>query len=203
MEKKNWWRDSWLCVVINFGEKMSRIGKMPIIIPEGVSVDIRDALVNVKGPKGELSYETLAGIDIMQENSQIIISRKSNDAKNRAYHGLSRSLIANMIEGVSNGFSKTLKIIGTGYRAQLSGSKLILNLGFSHQVEIEPIEGITFDVPDQTTITVIGINKQAVGQQAAVIRDKRPPEPYGGKGVRYENEYVRRKAGKAKATTGE
>ena len=100
MEKKNWWRDSWLCVVINFGEKMSRIGKMPIIIPEGVSVDIKDALVNVKGPKGELSYETLAGINIVQENSEIIISRKSNDAKNRAYHGLSRSLIANMIEGV-------------------------------------------------------------------------------------------------------
>ena len=131
---------------------MSRIGKMPIIIPEGVSVDIKDALVNVKGPKGELSYETLAGINIVQENSEIIISRKSNDAKNRAYHGLSRSLIANMIEGVSNGFSKTLKIIGTGYRAQLSGSKLILNLGFSHQVEIEPIEGCllyTSDAADE------------------------------------------------------
>ncbi|MBI51799.1 MAG: 50S ribosomal protein L6 [Chloroflexi bacterium] len=182
---------------------MSRIGKMPILIPEGVSVDIQDALVHVKGPKGELSYQALSDINIVQDNSELIISRQSNDAKSRAYHGLSRSLIANMIQGVSIGFSKTLKIIGTGYRAQLTGNKLVLNLGFSHQVEIEPLEGITFEVPDQTTINVIGINKQVVGQQAAVIRDKRPPEPYGGKGVRYENEYVRRKAGKAKATTGE
>ena len=182
---------------------MSRIGKMPILIPEGVSVDIQDALVHVKGPKGELSYQTLSGINIAQDNSELVISRKSNDAKSRAYHGLSRSLIANMIQGVSIGFSKTLKIIGTGYRAQLSENKLVLNLGFSHQVEIEPLEGIIFEVPDQTTINVIGINKQVVGQQAAVIRSKRPPEPYGGKGVRYENEYVRRKAGKAKATTGE
>ena len=182
---------------------MSRVGKMPILIPEGVSVDIQDALVHVKGPKGELSYETLSVINIVQDNSELVISRQYNDAKSRAYHGLSRSLIANMIQGVSTGFSKTLKIIGTGYRAQLSGNKLVLNLGFSHQVEIEPLEGITFEVPDQTTIHVIGINKQAVGQQAAVIRDKRPPEPYGGKGIRYENEHVRRKAGKAKATSGE
>tara|TARA_Y100001970_G_C14184871_1_gene831980 strand:- start:566 stop:1177 length:612 start_codon:yes stop_codon:yes gene_type:complete len=203
MEKKNRWRNTWLCLVIIGGEKMSRIGKMPILIPEGVSVDIQDALVHVKGPKGELSYQALSDINIVQDNSELIISRQSNDAKSRAYHGLSRSLIANMIQGVSIGFSKTLKIIGTGYRAQLTGNKLVLNLGFSHQVEIEPLEGITFEVPDQTTINVIGINKQVVGQQAAVIRDKRPPEPYGGKGVRYENEYVRRKAGKAKATTGE
>ena len=182
---------------------MSRIGKMPILIPKGVSVEITDALVNVKGPKGELSYQAISGIDIAQNDSALIISRKNNDAKSRAFHGLARSLIANMVEGVSTGFSKTLKIIGTGYRAQLSGNKLTLNLGFSHQVEIEPLEGITFEVPDQTTIIVMGINKQTVGQQAAVIRDKRPPEPYGGKGVRYENEYVRRKAGKAKVTTGE
>ncbi|MBR73413.1 MAG: 50S ribosomal protein L6, partial [Dehalococcoidaceae bacterium] len=120
---------------------MSRIGKMPILIPEGVSVEITDALVNVKGPKGELSYQAISGIDIAQNDSALIISRKNNDAKSRSLHGLARSLIANMVEGVSTGFSKTLKIIGTGYRAQLSGNKLTLNLGFSHQVEIEPLEG--------------------------------------------------------------
>ena len=182
---------------------MSRVGKMPIMIPEGVSVEIQNNAVLVKGPKGELSYELIPGINIAEDNSELIITSSGESSKNRAFHGLSRSLIANMVEGVSKGFTKTLKIIGTGYRAQLSANKLVLNLGFSHQVEIEPLEGVNFEVPDQTTVKVIGINKQVVGQQAAIIRKTRPPEPYGGKGVRYENEYVRRKAGKAKATTGE
>jgi|TARA_B110000438_G_scaffold300194_1_gene352017 large subunit ribosomal protein L6 len=182
---------------------MSRIGKMPIGIPEGVSVEIQELHIKVKGPKGELNYNLIPGITIIKSNDQLILDRSENHSRARAFHGLCRSLIANMIEGVSSGFEKRLKIIGTGYRAQLSGSKLVLNLGFSHQVELEPLEGITFEVPDQNTIRVVGISKQVVGQQAASIRKIRPPEPYGGKGVRYEGEYVRRKAGKAKASAGE
>ncbi|MDG1989916.1 MAG: 50S ribosomal protein L6 [Dehalococcoidia bacterium] len=182
---------------------MSRIGKMPIIIPEGVSIEIQGLNIKVNGPKGELNYDLMPGITMTKNDNQLTLGRSENNSRARAFHGLCRSLIANMIEGVSSGFEKRLKIIGTGYRAQISGSKLVLNLGFSHQVELEPLEGISFEVPDQNTILVTGISKQAVGQQAASIRKIRPPEPYGGKGVRYEGEYVRRKAGKAKASAGE
>ncbi|MFB0900522.1 MAG: 50S ribosomal protein L6 [Dehalococcoidia bacterium] len=182
---------------------MSRIGLQPINVPENVKVDVQGSKIVVTGPKGELNYSLLPGISIQADDNLLKISRSRNDSKSRAFHGLSRSLIYNMVEGVSNGFSKSLQIVGTGYRAQLVGDKLMLNLGFSHKVEVKPLDGISFEVPDQTNIKIIGINKQVVGQQAASIRKIRPPEPYRGKGVRYLNEHVRRKAGKAKGASGE
>jgi large subunit ribosomal protein L6 len=175
---------------------MSRIGKQPIPVPEGVEVAIAPELVRVKGPRGELQERVARDIDVKQENGQIVVTRPTDRGEHRALHGLTRSLIANMVEGVTGGFEKRLEIQGVGYRAQLQGRRLVLALGYSHPVEVEAPEGIEFEVPQPTRIVVRGISKQIVGEVAANIRKKRPPEPYKGKGIRYEGEYVARKVGK-------
>ena len=176
---------------------MSRIGKLPVKIDAGVTITVDDSnVVTVKGPKGTLSQQMHPDMQIEQDNGVLTVKRPSDDKAHRALHGLTRSLIHNMVVGVTAGFEKKLEIVGTGYRAQLQGKNLVLNMGYSHPVEFQPIEGITFEVPDNTTIIVKGIDKQAVGQVAAVIRSKRPPEPYLGKGIKYSGEYIRRKAGK-------
>ncbi len=175
---------------------MSRIGKQPITVPSGVEVAIEPELVTVKGPKGELSERVARDIDVKQEDGQILVSRPTDRGEHRALHGLTRSLIANMVEGVTEGFEKQLEIQGVGYRAQLQGKKLVLALGYSHPVELDAPEGIDFEVPQPTRIIVRGISKQVVGEVAANIRKKRPPEPYKGKGIRYDGEYVARKVGK-------
>jgi large subunit ribosomal protein L6 len=175
---------------------VSRIGKQPIPLPEGVEVTIEPELVSVKGPRGELSERVNRAIDVKQENGEVTVTRPTDRGDHRALHGLTRSLIANMVEGVTNGFEKRLEIQGVGYRAQLQGRRLILSLGYSHPVELEAPEGIEFEVPQPTRIVVRGISKQAVGEVAANIRKQRPPEPYKGKGIRYEGEYVARKVGK-------
>jgi large subunit ribosomal protein L6 len=175
---------------------MSRIGKQPIAVPDGVEVSIEPDLVKVKGPKGELQERVSTEISIAQENGEIVVTRSTDRGEHRALHGLTRSLIANMVEGVTNGFEKRLEIQGVGYRAQLQGNKLVLALGYSHPVEVNAPDGIDFEVPQPTRITVRGISKQVVGEVAAIIRKQRPPEPYKGKGIRYEGEYVARKVGK-------
>lgn len=175
---------------------MSRIGKQPIPVPSGVEVQIDGPSVKVKGPKGELSSSFNEDLKIELVDGSIIVTRPSDERSHRSLHGLTRSLIANMVAGVSEGFSKNLEIVGVGYRAQLQGTDLELALGFSHPVVVKAEPGITFEVPSPTKITVRGIDKQRVGQVASEIRDFRPPEPYKGKGVRYEGEYVRRKLGK-------
>jgi large subunit ribosomal protein L6 len=175
---------------------MSRIGKQPIQVPSGVEITIEPELVKVKGPKGELSERVARSMDVKQENGEILVTRPTDRGEHRALHGLTRSLIANMVEGVTNGFEKRLEIQGVGYRAQLQGSKLVLALGYSHPVEMDAPEGIDFEVPQPTRVIVRGISKQAVGEVAANIRKARPPEPYKGKGIRYEGEYVARKVGK-------
>jgi large subunit ribosomal protein L6 len=175
---------------------MSRIGKQPIAVPSGVEVSIEPELVRVKGPKGELAERVNRDIDVKQENGEIVVARPTDRGEHRALHGLTRSLIANMVEGVTNGFEKRLEIQGVGYRAQLQGSKLVLALGYSHPVEMDAPEGIDFEVPQPTRVIVRGISKQAVGEVAANIRKARPPEPYKGKGIRYEGEHVMRKVGK-------
>lgn len=175
---------------------MSRIGLKTIEIPSGVEVKINDNLVEVKGPKGNLSEQIDKSIVINMENGEINLSRPSDNKKHRSLHGLSRTLIYNMIVGVTEGYSKTLEIEGTGYRAAKQGNKLVLGLGYSHPIELEDPTGITVEVPAQNKIIVSGTNKQQVGNYAAVIRDFRKPEPYKGKGVRYSDEVVRRKVGK-------
>jgi large subunit ribosomal protein L6 len=175
---------------------MSRIGKQPIAVPDGVEIAIEPELVRVKGPKGELQERVSRDIAVAQENGEILVSRSTDRGEHRALHGLTRSLIANMVEGVTNGFEKRLEIQGVGYRAQLQGDKLVLALGYSHPVEVNAPTGIDFEVPQPTRITVRGISKQAVGEVAAIIRKQRPPEPYKGKGIRYEGEHVARKVGK-------
>jgi large subunit ribosomal protein L6 len=175
---------------------MSRIGKQPIAVPDGVEITIEPELVKVKGPKGELEERVSRQIGVEQENGEVRVSRSTDRGEHRALHGLTRSLIANMVEGVTNGFEKRLEIQGVGYRAQLQGNKLVLALGYSHPVELNAPEGIDFEVPQPTRIVVRGISKQAVGEVAAIIRKQRPPEPYKGKGIRYEGEYVARKVGK-------
>ncbi len=176
---------------------MSRIGLKPITIPSGVEVKIdTNNYVVVKGAKGKLEKQLDKDIKINIEENVIHLSRPSEEKKYKALHGLTRTLLANMIEGVTNGYAKSLEIVGTGYRAQKQGKKLVLSLGFSHPVEMEDPEGIEVEVPAATKITVKGIDKQLVGNYAAVIRDLRRPEPYKGKGVRYEGEVVRRKEGK-------
>jgi large subunit ribosomal protein L6 len=176
---------------------MSRIGKMPIPVPSGVEVTVEGTTVTVKGPKGELAQEISSLITVTQEDNEIIVTRADDEREARSQHGLARTLISNMVVGVSEGYQKKLEIIGVGYRATLKGSDLELLLGFSHPVLVKPEEGITFEVPVQTQIIVKGIDKQQVGQVAADIRKWRKPEPYKGKGIRYEGEYVRRKLGKA------
>ena len=177
---------------------MSRIGKKPIEIPASVKVDIaQDGTVTVKGPKGTLSEQVKGGITIKEEGNQLILERPSDDKNHRALHGLYRALVHNMVVGVTDGFSKTLEMVGTGYRAQAEGKKLTINIGFSHPVVLDAPENITFETPAPTKIVIKGINKQQVGNLAADIRAIRKPEPYLGKGIKYENEHIRRKEGKA------
>jgi len=175
---------------------MSRIGRLPIEIPSGVDVQVEPGQVRVKGPKGELSQHVSPDLSIEREDSTLRVTRPTDRGEHRALHGLTRSLIFNMVEGVTNGFEKQLEIQGVGYRAQLRGKSLELALGYSHPVRVEAPEGIDFEVPAPTQIIVRGIDKQAVGEIAAQIRKLRPPEPYKGKGVRYAGEYVARKVGK-------
>jgi large subunit ribosomal protein L6 len=178
---------------------MSRVGKKPIDIPSGVNVDIKDNVVTVKGPKGTLTKELHRDMIIKQEGTQIIVSRPSDEKIHKSLHGLTRTLVNNMVEGVTKGFEKALEINGVGYRAQKQGKKLVLNIGYSHPVEMEEPEGITVEVPAPNKIVVKGCDKQAVGEFAAKIRAKRLPEVYLGKGIKYENEVIRRKAGKTGA----
>jgi large subunit ribosomal protein L6 len=175
---------------------MSRIGRQPIPVPEGVMVSIEPELVRVNGPKGELFERVSRDLTVEKQDSEVLVSRPSDRGEHRALHGLTRSLINNMVEGVTNGFEKRLEIQGVGYRAALQGTKLVLALGYSHPVEIEAPDGIEFEVPVPTQVIVRGISKQVVGETAARIRKQRPPEPYKGKGVRYQGEYVARKVGK-------
>ena len=175
---------------------MSRIGKKPIEVPAGVTVTVDPGRVTVHGPKGELRQQVPQRMEIAQEDGQVTVTRPTERGEDRALHGLPRTLIANMVEGVTTGFEKRLEIQGVGYRAALAGSNLELQVGYSHPVRITPREGISFEVPVPTQIVVRGIDKQVVGQTAAEIRKVRPPEPYKGKGIRYEGEYVRRKVGK-------
>ena len=176
---------------------MSRIGRKPIAIPAGVEVKVDGAMVTVKGPKGTLTNTFNADIAVAVEGNEIIVTRPSDVKEHRSLHGLTRTLINNMVEGVTKGYSKKLEIVGVGYRVAKEGKKLNLNLGYSHPIYVEEVGDVTFEVPSQTEIIVKGINKQNVGQIAAQIREKRPPEPYHGKGVRYADERVRHKAGKA------
>jgi len=177
---------------------MSRVGKAPITIPDGLSVEISDDMIKVSGKQGELTQQIPEGIDIQVEDSVITVERADDSRQQRSPHGLARALVNNMVEGVSNGFMKELNIVGVGYRAQAKGTNALeLALGFSHPVQVEAPEGVTFDVPEPTIIKVSGIDKQLVGQVAADIRALKKPEPYKGKGIRYVDEYVIRKAGKA------
>jgi large subunit ribosomal protein L6 len=175
---------------------VSRIGRQPIPVPAGVTVQIEPEIVRVNGPKGELSERINRDISVAQEDGTLLVTRPTNRADHRALHGLTRSLVANMVQGVTDGFEKRLEIQGVGYRALLKGSDLELALGYSHPVPIKAPDGIQFEVPVPTRIVVRGISKQLVGEVAANIRKKRPPEPYKGKGIRYEGEYVARKVGK-------
>lgn len=175
---------------------MSRIGKKPVTIPAGVDVQVADGRVTVKGPKGTLTCDFNNELNIQVENNELTVTRPSDHRTHRALHGTTRSLVANMVEGVANGFTKTLEISGVGYRASKKGSNVVLNVGYSHPVEIQPLEGVELDVPSNTQIVVKGIDKQKVGEMAANIRAVRKPEPYKGKGIRYSNEVIRRKEGK-------
>jgi large subunit ribosomal protein L6 len=175
---------------------MSRIGRKPVAVPDAVEVSIAPGNIAVKGPKGELTQTYSQDMTVSQEDGTILVARPTDRGEHRALHGLTRSLIANMVEGVTDGFEKRLEIQGVGYRAALKGRNLELALGFSHPVSIEAPEGIEFEVPQQTEIIIRGIDKQLVGQVAADIRKRRPPEPYKGKGIRYRDEQVLRKVGK-------
>ena len=175
---------------------MSRIGKQPIELPAGVSVSLSPGRVMVNGPLGELTQQVPARMQVEQDDGTIVVKRPTERGDDRALHGLTRSLIANMVEGVTNGFQKRLEIQGVGYRAAVRGTDLELNVGYSHSVVLKAPQGITFEVPTPTEVIVKGIDKQQVGQTAAEVRKVRPPEPYKGKGIRYEGEYVRRKVGK-------
>jgi large subunit ribosomal protein L6 len=175
---------------------MSRIGRKPIPLPEGVTIAIEPELVRVNGPRGELTERVPRDIDVEQADGELRVTRPTDRAEHRALHGLTRSLVANMVEGVTAGFEKRLEIQGVGYRAQLKGRDLELALGYSHPVSIKAPDGIEFEVPQPTRVVVRGISKQLVGETAATIRKQRPPEPYKGKGIRYEGEYVARKVGK-------
>jgi large subunit ribosomal protein L6 len=179
---------------------MSRIGKSPIDLPSGVEVKVSGNVVSVKGPKGTLTQEIQPSMSVDIDDGTVTVSRENDERQVRALHGLTRSLINNMVIGVTDGYSKELTAVGVGYRAALKGNTLELQVGFSHPVSIEAPDGITFDVPEPTKIIVSGIDKQKVGQIAANVRAVRPPEPYKGKGIRYVDEYVRRKAGKAGVT---
>ena len=175
---------------------MSRIGKKPIPLPTGVTVSIEPELVRVNGPRGELSERVPLAISVEQDGDELVVKRPTDRGEHRALHGLTRSLVANMVEGVTTGYTKTLEIQGVGYRALLKGRDLELALGYSHPVPVKAPDGIEFEVPQPTRVIVKGNSKQQVGEIAAIIRKQRPPEPYKGKGIRYEGEYVARKVGK-------
>ena len=176
---------------------MSRIGRMPIEVPNGVTVTIKEGnVVTVKGPKGELTKNLHSDMTIKQEGNELIVTRPSDNKNHRALHGLTRSLLNNMVVGVTNGYEKVLEVNGVGYRAQMQGKNLLMNLGYSHNVEMEPVDGITIACPTPNQIIISGIDKQVVGEFAAVVRKKRPPEPYKGKGIKYADEHIRRKEGK-------
>ena len=176
---------------------MSRIGRLPIAVPSGVDVTIDGRQVTVKGPKGTLSRALHPDMTLSREDGTLVVTRPTEQKTHKQLHGLTRTLVNNMVVGVTDGYRKGLEITGVGYRAALSGKKLQLNLGYSHQIEIDPPEGITFEVENPTRLAVVGIDKELVGQVAAQVRATRKPEPYKGKGVRYSGEYIRRKAGKA------
>jgi large subunit ribosomal protein L6 len=176
---------------------MSRIGKLPILVPAGVTVTVDGLRVDVKGPKGELSREIAPELRVVREGDSLLVERPSDDKRSRQLHGLTRTLVNNMVVGVTTGYRKGLEITGVGYRAQLVGKKLQLNLGYSHPIEIDPPAGIAFEVENPTRLAVTGIDKELVGHVAARVRAQRKPEPYKGKGVRYSGEVIRRKAGKA------
>jgi large subunit ribosomal protein L6 len=175
---------------------MSRIGNKPITVPAGVEVKLDGTHLTVKGPKGTLERDIDSNMTVSIDGETITVKRPNDEPANRSLHGLTRTLISNMIEGVVNEYSKELQIVGVGYRAQKQGNKLVMNLGYSHQVEMVEPEGIKFDVPNANTIIVRGIDKEVVGQTAAVVRTKRPPEVYHGKGIKYADEHIRRKEGK-------
>ena len=176
---------------------MSRIGRAPVEVPQAVEIDVSGPSIRVKGPKGELMVPVGQGVEVRQEDGSIVVVRASDSPDHRAMHRLTRSLIQNAVTGVTDGFAKTLIIQGVGYRGALQGQDINLQVGYSHPVTITPREGIDFEMPNATTIVVRGIDKQRVGQQAAEIRKVRPPEPYKGKGIRYSDEQIRRKVGKA------
>ncbi len=176
---------------------MSRIGRLPITVPSGVTVTLDGPSITVQGPRGTLSRTLHADMLVAQEDGRVVVTRPDEDKFHRQLHGLTRTLVANMVEGVTNGYRKGIEITGVGYRAQKVGTKLQLNLGYSHPIEIEPPAGITFEVENPTRLAVVGIDKELVGQVAASVRSTRKPEPYKGKGVRYAGEQIRRKAGKA------
>jgi len=175
---------------------MSRIGKAPIPLPDKVSVSLNGLAVTVKGPKGELSRTLPEGVQISQNGNTLVVSPSSETRRSRERHGLCRTLVANMVEGVSQGYSRKLEIVGVGYRAAVQGKKLVVSAGYSHQVEMVPPDGVTFAVEGNTTVFVSGANKELVGNEAAKVRAIRPPEPYKGKGIKYEGERILRKAGK-------
>jgi large subunit ribosomal protein L6 len=176
---------------------MSRVGRLPIPIPSGVEVTFEGQHARVKGPRGTLEHDVHPSISVSLDDGTVVVTRPSNAPTHRALHGLTRALLANMVTGVNEGFRKSLEIQGTGYRAELRGQNLILNVGYSHPVEIVPLEGAAFEVETPTRVHIVGIDKQVVGQQAALVRKQRPPEPYRGKGIRYQGEVVRRKSGKS------
>ncbi|MSR21712.1 MAG: 50S ribosomal protein L6 [Gemmatimonadetes bacterium] len=175
---------------------MSRIGRLPVPILKGVQVEQTDGTLKVKGPKGELTLAVHPDLKVVLEDEQVRVERFSDEKDYRALHGLTRALIANMVHGVTSGFSKTLEIVGVGYKADAKGKAVTLNLGYSHQISYQPAAGIKVECPNPTTIVVSGMDKQQVGQAAAELRSFRPPEPYKGKGIRYQGEHIRRKAGK-------
>ncbi len=178
---------------------MSKIGRKPVSIPSGVTLDVQTNQVVVKGPKGELTVVLHPGVTVTVEEGQILVGRTNNESQTKAFHGLIRSLLENQVEGVNTGFKKTLKLVGTGYRVSPKGQSISLAVGFSHPVVIDPLPGVKITPEGTDTIHIEGVDKQAVGQMAANIRKVRPPEPYKGKGIRYEDEVVRRKQGKAAA----
>ena len=176
---------------------MSRIGRKPIAVPAGVDVSIADGVVTVKGAKGTLTQKLHPNMTVTVENGEVMVTRPNDEKENRALHGLTRSLIANMVTGVTQGFSKKLEVNGVGYRVQKQGKDLVMNLDYSHQVTVSEIPGITIEAPSPNEIIISGPDKQLVGQFAAEVREKRPPEPYKGKGIKYADEHIRRKEGKA------
>jgi len=177
---------------------MSRVGKAPVAIPSGVEVNLDGSALRVKGPKGTLEQEIHSAVSVSVADGEVVVTRPDDQPETRSLHGLTRALIANMVAGVTGGYRKSLELQGTGYRAQLQGTNLVLSVGYSHPVEMKPIDGATFVVETNTLVHVDGIDKQVVGQQAALIRRVRPPEPYHGKGIRYRGEVIKLKAGKTK-----